>query len=113
MQTSLSDYFSRLHARSIEISISLYLIHEDEKLNRKISSQRIWDVGSEEPWSRLNKNFGNFRAKLVALDSQFTILHSTNIYSAILSFGETENRIYEPPDGCVSLMMARLCSALA
>ena len=34
----------------------------------------MWHVGSEELWSKLSENFGNFWARLTALNFEFIVL---------------------------------------
>jgi hypothetical protein len=39
-----------------------------------ISSQQILDVGSEEPWSKLTENFGNFLGKTESIEFSIRLI---------------------------------------
>ena len=67
LQTCPCDYFSLLHARSIEVSISLYFI-------------------KEEPWSKLNENFGNFLGRSDRIESSIHCIACIKYTNAIFCF---------------------------
>lgn len=73
-----------------------------KKYTGNISSQQIWDVGSEEPWSKLTENFGNFLGKTDRTGFSIHDITFIKYTSAILSFDITEKRIYRLPDAHVS-----------